>query len=63
FPSSSYGGRVGSDLSLSTSNQQQQWQSGPHYLATVAASSGFPPQIRPSSSSQAWLHKMASTHS
>ncbi|KAK2410770.1 floral homeotic protein APETALA [Trifolium repens] len=58
FPSSSYGGRVGSDLSLSTSNQQQQWQSGPHYLATAAAaSSGFPPQIRPSSSSQAWLHK------
>ncbi|XP_045832171.1 floral homeotic protein APETALA 2 isoform X1 [Trifolium pratense] len=56
YPSSSYGGRVGSDLSLSTSNQQQ-WQSGPHYLATVAAaSSGFPPQIRPSSS-QAWLHK------
>ncbi|KEH31464.1 putative transcription factor AP2-EREBP family [Medicago truncatula] len=59
FPSSSYGSRVGSDLSLSTSNhhQQQQWQSGPHYLATAAAaSSGFPPQIRPPSSSQAWQH-------
>jgi len=35
---------------------QQQWQSGPpHYLATAAASSGFPQQIRPSS--QGWLPK------
>ncbi|CAI8609292.1 unnamed protein product [Vicia faba] len=59
FPSSSYGSRVGSDLSLSTSNhqQQQQWQSGSHYLSSAAAaSSGFPPQIR-QPSSQTWLHK------
>ncbi|KAI4327427.1 hypothetical protein L6164_019890 [Bauhinia variegata] len=59
FPSSSNGGRVGSDLSLSMNDhqQQQQWQSGPppHFLATAAASSGFPPQIiRPS---QVWLQK------
>ncbi|KAK7367557.1 hypothetical protein VNO80_09571 [Phaseolus coccineus] len=47
-PSSSNGGRIGSDLSLSMSDQQQ-WQAGPpHLLATAAASSGFPPQIRPS---------------
>ncbi|XP_057449543.1 floral homeotic protein APETALA 2-like [Lotus japonicus] len=56
--SSSNGGRIGSDLSLSMSDQQQQqqqWQMGPpHLLATAAASSGFPPQIRPS---QVWLHK------
>ncbi|XP_014520981.1 AP2-like ethylene-responsive transcription factor TOE3 isoform X1 [Vigna radiata var. radiata] len=46
--SSSNGGRIGSDLSLSMSDQQQ-WQAGhPHLLATAAASSGFPPQIRPS---------------
>ncbi|XP_057417445.1 floral homeotic protein APETALA 2-like isoform X2 [Lotus japonicus] len=60
FPSSSYGGRVGSDLSLSSSDHQhlQQWQSGPpHYLATAAASSGFPPQIIRPSSSQGWLQK------
>ncbi|KAK7251009.1 hypothetical protein RIF29_33864 [Crotalaria pallida] len=64
FPSSSNGGRIGSDLSLSMTDQQQQqqqqqqqWQSGPpHYLSTAAASSGFPPQIiRPSS--QGWLQK------
>ncbi|XP_019422014.1 PREDICTED: floral homeotic protein APETALA 2-like isoform X2 [Lupinus angustifolius] len=59
FPSSSNGrrGLIGSDLSLSVSDQQQQWQSGPpHYIATAAASSGFPPQIiRPSS--QGWLQK------
>nr|KYP44918.1 Floral homeotic protein APETALA 2 [Cajanus cajan] len=55
FPSSSIGGRIGSDLSLSLADQQQ-WQSGPpHYLATAAASSGFPQQIRPSS--QGWLQK------
>ncbi|XP_014510211.1 floral homeotic protein APETALA 2 isoform X3 [Vigna radiata var. radiata] len=58
FPSSSsssIGGRIGSDLSLSMADQQQ-WQSGPpHYLATAAASSGFPQQIRPSS--QGWLQK------
>ncbi|TKY70594.1 Floral homeotic protein APETALA 2 [Spatholobus suberectus] len=53
-PSSSNGGRIGSDLSLSMSDQQQ-WQAGPpHLLATAAASSGFPPQIRPS---QGWLQK------
>ncbi|KAE9614295.1 putative AP2-like ethylene-responsive transcription factor [Lupinus albus] len=60
FPSR---GHIGSDLSLSMSDQQQQqqqqqWQSGPptHYLATAAASSGFPPQIiRPSS--QGWVQK------
>ncbi|KAL2348375.1 hypothetical protein Fmac_002375 [Flemingia macrophylla] len=52
--SSSNGGRIGSDLSLSMSDQQQ-WQAGPpHLLATAAASSGFPPQIRPS---QGWLQK------
>ncbi|XP_027360835.1 floral homeotic protein APETALA 2 isoform X2 [Abrus precatorius] len=51
--SSSNGGRIGSDLSLSMS--EQQWQPGPpHLLATAAASSGFPPQIRPS---QGWLQK------
>ncbi|KAE9597642.1 hypothetical protein Lal_00041618 [Lupinus albus] len=58
FPSSSNGGLIGSDLSLSVSDQQQQqWQSrSPHYIATAAASSGFPPQIiRPSS--QSWLQK------
>ncbi|XWS45240.1 hypothetical protein CRYUN_Cryun15aG0119300 [Craigia yunnanensis] len=53
FPSSSNGVRIGSDLSLSTSDQQ--WQSGPHQLfANAAASSGFPTQIRPS---QTWLQK------
>ncbi|XP_007047337.2 PREDICTED: floral homeotic protein APETALA 2 [Theobroma cacao] len=53
FPSSSNGSRVGSDLSLSTNDQQ--WQSGPHQLfANAAASSGFPSQIRPS---QTWLQK------
>ncbi|XP_020218153.1 floral homeotic protein APETALA 2 isoform X2 [Cajanus cajan] len=53
-PSSSNGGRIGSDLSLSMSDEQQ-WQAGPpHLLATAAASSGFPPQIRPS---QGWLQK------
>uniref|UniRef100_A0A0R0HKT1 AP2/ERF domain-containing protein n=1 Tax=Glycine max TaxID=3847 RepID=A0A0R0HKT1_SOYBN len=52
--SSSNGGRIGSDLSLSMSDQQQ-WQAGPpHLLATAAASSGFPQQIRPS---QGWLQK------
>ncbi|WJX60718.1 AP-2 complex subunit beta, variant 2 [Trifolium repens] len=56
--SSSNGGRIGSDLMLSMSDQQK-WQTGPpHLLATAAASSGFPPQIRPSSSSsQGWLQK------
>ncbi|XVF59379.1 hypothetical protein PTKIN_Ptkin07bG0271000 [Pterospermum kingtungense] len=53
FPSNSNGVRIGSDLSLSTSDQQ--WQSGPHQLfANAAASSGFPSQIRPS---QTWLQK------
>ncbi|CAJ2646156.1 floral homeotic protein APETALA 2 isoform X2 [Trifolium pratense] len=55
--SSSNGGRIGSDLTLSMSDQQK-WQTGPpHLLATAAASSGFPPQIRPSTSSQGWLQK------
>ncbi|XP_061363606.1 floral homeotic protein APETALA 2-like [Gastrolobium bilobum] len=55
FPSSSNGGRIGSELSLSMTDQQQ-WQSGPpHYVATAAASSGFPHQIRPSH--QGWLQK------
>ncbi|XP_044470392.1 floral homeotic protein APETALA 2 isoform X2 [Mangifera indica] len=54
FPSCSKRGRIGNDLSLSTNDQQ--WQSGPPPLfATAAASSGFPPQIRPSS--QTWLQK------
>ncbi|XVF15521.1 hypothetical protein REPUB_Repub09cG0161100 [Reevesia pubescens] len=53
FPSNSNGVRIGSDLSLSTSDQQ--WQSGPHQLfANAAASSGFPSQITPS---QTWLQK------
>ncbi|KAK7307644.1 hypothetical protein VNO77_40888 [Canavalia gladiata] len=52
--SSSNGGRIGSEFSLSMSDQQQ-WQPGPpHLLATAAASSGFPPQIR---TSQGWLQK------
>ncbi|GMI68816.1 FLOWER 1, FLORAL MUTANT 2, APETALA 2 [Hibiscus trionum] len=56
FPRSSNGGRIGStDLSLSSSDNQQ-WQSGPQQLfGNSAASSGFPSQIRPSS--QAWLHQ------
>ncbi|XVE87090.1 hypothetical protein DITRI_Ditri18aG0088300 [Diplodiscus trichospermus] len=54
FPSGSNGSRIGSDLSLSTSDQQ--WQSGPHQLfANAAASSGFPSQIRPSQAN--WLQK------
>ncbi|XP_004511904.1 floral homeotic protein APETALA 2-like isoform X3 [Cicer arietinum] len=61
--SSSNGGRIGSDLSLSSMSDQQKWQTGPppHLLATAAAaSSGFPPQIiRPSS--QPWLHKNSTT--
>nr|QRN75496.1 APETALA2 [Dalea cuatrecasasii] len=65
FPGSSNGGgRIGSDLSLSMNEQQQQqqqqqWQSsGPqHYLATAAASSGFPQQIITPSSSQGWMQK------
>ncbi|KAA3461363.1 floral homeotic protein APETALA 2-like isoform X1 [Gossypium australe] len=54
IPRSSNGGRIGSDLSLSTSDQQ--WQSGPHHqlFGNSAASSGFPSQIRPS---QTWLHQ------
>ncbi|KAK7252818.1 hypothetical protein RIF29_37037 [Crotalaria pallida] len=50
FPSSSNGGRIRSDLSLSMTDQQQQqqWQNRPPpFLATAAASSGFSPQIRP----------------
>ncbi|XP_048233260.1 floral homeotic protein APETALA 2 isoform X2 [Ricinus communis] len=65
FPSSSNGGRIGSDLSLSPSDNhhqyhQRQWQSGPppphhHQLvANAAASSGFPQQIR---TPQNWLQK------
>ncbi|KAL5821726.1 hypothetical protein ACOSQ3_023608 [Xanthoceras sorbifolium] len=67
FPSSSAKGRVGSELSLSSStndhNQQFQWQSGPHHhhqsttlFANAAASSGFAPQIRPSHH-QNWVQK------
>uniref|UniRef100_A0A2P2KQN6 AP2/ERF domain-containing protein n=1 Tax=Rhizophora mucronata TaxID=61149 RepID=A0A2P2KQN6_RHIMU len=55
FPSSSNGGRIGSDLSLSTSDHhhQQQWQPGPPQLfARAAASSGFPQQI---TTPQNWL--------
>ncbi|KAJ7952833.1 Floral homeotic protein APETALA 2 [Quillaja saponaria] len=52
FSSSSNGGRIGNDLSLSITDRQ--WQSGPpHLFATAAASSGFPPQI----SSQTWVQK------
>ncbi|KAG6604169.1 Floral homeotic protein APETALA 2, partial [Cucurbita argyrosperma subsp. sororia] len=57
FPGSSNGGRIiGSDLSLSLSDHQNQVvESGPsQVLATAAASSGFSPQIRPSKN---WLHK------
>ncbi|MED6170884.1 AP-2 complex subunit beta [Stylosanthes scabra] len=67
FPSSSSsnGGRVGNDLSLSSMVDHHQ-QSGPphyHYLATAAASSGFPPHIiRPSSHHQAWLQKNNGFH-
>ncbi|KAJ7944446.1 Floral homeotic protein APETALA 2 [Quillaja saponaria] len=47
--SSSNGGRIGIDLSLSMTDQQ--WQSRPpHLFATAAASSGFPHQIRSSQS-------------
>ncbi|XP_048335464.1 floral homeotic protein APETALA 2 isoform X2 [Ziziphus jujuba] len=54
LPSSSNGGRIGSDLSLSV-NDQQQWQSGSSQIfATAAASSGFPPQIRTTPN---WLQK------
>ncbi|KAE8671613.1 Floral homeotic protein APETALA 2 [Hibiscus syriacus] len=56
FPRSNNGGRIGStELSLSSSDNQQ-WQSGPHQLfGNSAASSGFPSQIRPSS--QTWPHQ------
>ncbi|KAJ9177284.1 hypothetical protein P3X46_012519 [Hevea brasiliensis] len=63
FPSSSNGGRIGSDLSLSPSDydhhQQRQWQSRPppppyQLVANAAASSGFPQQIR---TPQSWLQK------
>ncbi|XP_009367357.2 floral homeotic protein APETALA 2-like isoform X3 [Pyrus x bretschneideri] len=61
FPSSSEGGgRIGSDLSLSTSDHQQQWQSATptsNLFATAAASSGFPQQIRPSPTQNSWLQK------
>ncbi|XP_059457931.1 floral homeotic protein APETALA 2 isoform X1 [Corylus avellana] len=53
YQSSSNGGRIGGDLSLSIN--EQQWQSGPPQLfAAAAASSGFPPQIRPP---QYWPHQ------
>lgn len=49
------GGRIGSDLSLSLSDNNQLLQSGPSQaLATAAASSGFAPQIIPSKN---WLQK------
>lgn len=51
--SSSNGGRIGGDLSLTINDQQ--WQSAPPQLfAAAAASSGFSPQIK---SSQHWLQK------
>ncbi|KAL9378319.1 hypothetical protein Peur_029654 [Populus x canadensis] len=58
-PSSSNGGRIGSDLSLSPSelhynHHYQQWQAGPPRFANAAASSGFQQQIR---TPQNWLQK------
>ncbi|KAK8606861.1 hypothetical protein V6N13_052615 [Hibiscus sabdariffa] len=47
FPRSSNGGRIGSDLSLSSGDHQQ-------LFGNSAASSGFPSQTRPS---QTWLHQ------
>ncbi|KAJ6919617.1 hypothetical protein NC651_013533 [Populus alba x Populus x berolinensis] len=46
YPSSSSGGRIGSDLSLSSTelhhrHHYQQWQAGPPQFANAAASSGF----------------------
>ncbi|KAF5451314.1 hypothetical protein F2P56_026430 [Juglans regia] len=52
YPSSSIGGLVAGDLSLSIN--EQQWQSGHPQFATAAASSGFPAQMRPS---QHWPFK------
>ncbi|KAK4262322.1 hypothetical protein QN277_027896 [Acacia crassicarpa] len=62
FPSSSSEGRIGSDLSLSMNDHHHHHQLGPpppphqaHYIATAAASSGFPTQIN--RLSQGWLQK------
>ncbi|CAK7337708.1 unnamed protein product [Dovyalis caffra] len=59
YPSSSNGGRIGSDLSLSPNelhrrHHYQQWQAGPPQFANAAASSGFQQQIR---TPQNWLQK------
>ncbi|KAF8012374.1 hypothetical protein BT93_I0506 [Corymbia citriodora subsp. variegata] len=70
FSSSSYGGRIAGDLSLSSTtppptSEHQQWRSSTpsassssssalHVFATAAASSGFPQQIRPTPN---WLQK------
>ncbi|KAM5576607.1 floral homeotic protein APETALA 2 [Rosa sericea] len=64
FPSSSeVGARIGSDLTLSMSDRQQ-WQSGhpSELFLNAAASSGFPPQIRPPSQN-GWLQKNNGFHS
>ncbi|KAJ6740351.1 AP2 DOMAIN TRANSCRIPTION FACTOR [Salix purpurea] len=59
YPSSSNGGRIGSDLSLTPAelhyrHHYQQWQAGPPQFANAAASSGFQQQIR---TPQNWLQK------
>ncbi|KAJ6682000.1 AP2 DOMAIN TRANSCRIPTION FACTOR [Salix koriyanagi] len=59
YPSSSNGGRTGSDISLSLTElhrrrQYQQWQAGPPQFANAAASSGFQLQIR---TPQNWLQE------
>ncbi|KAG5241447.1 hypothetical protein OIU76_024632 [Salix suchowensis] len=60
YPSSSNGGRIGSDLSLTSAaelhyrHHYQQWQAGPPQFANAAASSGFQQQIR---TPQNWLQK------
>ncbi|XP_050387988.1 floral homeotic protein APETALA 2 isoform X2 [Argentina anserina] len=62
--SSEVGVRIGSDLTLSMSDRQQ-WQSGhpSELFVTAAASSGFPPQIRPPPSQNGWLQKNNGFHS
>ncbi|XP_019444683.1 PREDICTED: floral homeotic protein APETALA 2-like isoform X2 [Lupinus angustifolius] len=55
--SSSNGGQIGSDLSLSLTNQQQWQMSPPPFLATAAASSGFSSQIRMIRPSHGWVQK------
>ncbi|XP_038701459.1 floral homeotic protein APETALA 2-like isoform X2 [Tripterygium wilfordii] len=64
FPSSSNGGKIGSDLSLLTTDHehQQQWQTSGHsqLFATAAASSGFQQQ---NFRQQSWLHQKNGFHS